>query len=75
MNASQIIHYLVTSLEESCIGDKESDTNKVMRILIAIEILLRTDLLSADVYEKFLDTTLNKLVSSEQTRPCSQLDR
>ena len=67
MNPSQIIHYLSTSLEESPIGDKENDTNKVMRILIAIEVLLRTDLLSADVYENFLDTKLNKLVSSKQT--------
>ena len=66
MNASQIIQYLVTSLEESCIGDKERDSKKVMRILIAIEVLLRTDLLSADVYEKFLDTELNKVVSSKQ---------
>ena len=38
-----------------------------MRVLIAIEVLLRTDLLGADVYEKVLDTELNKLVSSNQT--------
>ena len=62
----KILHCLKQQLKQSYDSGKENSNKEIMRSLIAVEVLLRTNLLNANAYEDALRDELNMMMSVEK---------
>ena len=70
LNVLKMLHCLKQQLKQSYDSGKENSNKEIMRSLVAVEVLLRTNLLNASAYEHALSDELDmmsieKKVSSE----------
>ena len=65
-DATKIVQYLEEILAESCKSDKRDVNIEMMRALIAIEELLRTDLIHPDIYDNLLSEELKTVMASKK---------
>ena len=65
LDTDKVVQYLKESLAQSSSGDKKDvKTTEIIRALLAIEELLRTDLIHPDAYDDQLNKDLTILMSS-----------
>ena len=66
LNVLKILHCLKQQLKQSYDSGKENSNKEIMRSLVAVEVLLRTNLLNASAYEDALSDELNIMMSIEK---------
>ena len=66
LNVLKILHCLKQQLKQSYDSGKENSNKEIVRSLIAVEVLLRTNLLNANAYEDALSDELNMMMSVEK---------